>query len=156
MVRDTPDAESAATIVRAVVRLGRRLRAERPAGSVSLSELGILGSLHRLGPLPAAELAEAERLKPQSLTRLIADLEARGFIKRRRGKIDRRQLIIEITAGGRGALAHDMAARRAWLAGAMKRTLTPDEQQVLAQAAELMLRLTVESQPDTDGKDDDE
>ena len=155
MARDTPDAESVANIFRAVVGLGRRLRAERPAGSVSLSALGVLGSLHRLGPLPASELAEAERLKPQSLTRLIADLEAEGFITRRRDKVDRRQLIIEITPGGRGMLAHDMAARRAWLAGAMKRTLTPDEQTALARAAELMVRLTVESQ-DTDGKDDDE
>lgn len=142
-----PHPDAVALIARAVLQLGRRLRAERPEGSVSLSALGILATLHRLGPLAAADLAKAERLKPQSLTRLIADLEKSGLIERQRDQIDRRQLIIGITASGRGALAHDMAARRKWLATAMERLLSDTEQRQLTRASGLMLRLAVEAQP---------
>ena len=71
---DLPIPDDTALIVRGVLRLSRRLRAERPDSSVSLSALGILSTLHRSGPMPAARLAQAERLQPQSLSRLIADL----------------------------------------------------------------------------------
>lgn len=151
MPRSSATSDSIAAIARAVVRLGRRLRAERPQDSVSLSALGILATLHRLGSMSAAELATAERLKPQSLTRLLSELEEEGLIERRRGKADRRALITEITSAGRGVLAHDMAARRAWLASAMARALTPSEQEQLAKAADLMLRLSDDSDTSAPG-----
>lgn len=132
--------DDTALIVRGVLRLGRRLRSER-GGAVSLSALGMLSTLHRVGPMPAARLAQAERLQPQSLSRLIAQLEREGLIKRRPGEKDRRTLILEITAAGRQALSRDMAARRAWLEGAMRRVLVPGEREMLAHAAVAMLRL---------------
>jgi len=136
--------DDTALIVRGVLRLGRRLRSERPGSSVSLSALGMLSTLHRVGPMPAARLAQAERLQPQSLSRLIAQLERDGLIQRRPGPEDRRTLILEITAAGRQALSRDMAARRAWLEGAMRRVLVPGEREMLAHAAVAMLRLADE------------
>jgi DNA-binding MarR family transcriptional regulator len=133
--------DDTALIVRGVLRLGRRLRSERPRSSVSLSALGMLSTLHRVGPMPAARLAQAERLQPQSLSRLIAQLERDGLIERRPGQEDRRTLILEITAAGRQVLSHDMAARRAWLEDAMRRVLVPGEREMLAHAAVAMLRL---------------
>ena len=136
--------DDTALIVRGVLRLGRRLRSERPGSCVSLSALGMLSTLHRVGPMPAARLAQAERLQPQSLSRLIAQLERDGLIQRRPGPEDRRTLILEITAAGRQALSRDMAARRAWLEGAMRRVLVPGERELLAHAAVAMLRLADE------------
>ena len=147
MPRLPANPEAVALIARAVTQLARRLRAARPEGSVSLSALSILATLHRLGPMPAVKLAQAERLKPQSLTRLLADLDADGLIRRTRDTEDKRMLIIEITSAGRATLAHDMAARRAWLAEAMGRSLDSAEQGLLARAAELMQRLALESPP---------
>jgi DNA-binding MarR family transcriptional regulator len=132
--------DDTALIVRGILRLGRRLRAERP-GTVSLSALGLLSTLHRVGPMPAARLAQVERLQPQSLSRLIAQLEREELIKRRPGEQDRRTLILEITAAGRQVLSRDMAARRAWLEDAMRRVLVPGEREILAHAAVAMLRL---------------
>jgi DNA-binding MarR family transcriptional regulator len=94
--------------------------------------------------MPAARLAQVERLQPQSLSRLIAQLEREGLLKRRPGQEDRRTLILEITAAGRQVLAHDMAARRAWLEGAMRRVLVQGEREMLAHAAVAMLRLANE------------
>jgi DNA-binding MarR family transcriptional regulator len=138
----TPDAVAA--IARAVLQLGRRLRAARPANSVSLSTLGALSTLHRHGAMTATDLAAAEKLKPQSLTRLLAEMERTKLIHRARHPLDGRALIIEITTAGRGVLAQDMAARRAWLAAAMARTLTTEESRLLTKAAELMLRLALD------------
>ena len=142
--------DDTALIVRGVLRLSRRLRSERPASTVSLSALSILSTLHRSGPMPAARLAQAERLQPQSLSRLIAQLDREGLIKRRPGKEDRRTLILEITEAGRRALSHDMTARREWLEGAMRKVLMPGERAMLAHAAVAMLRLADEGAEEGD------
>jgi DNA-binding MarR family transcriptional regulator len=141
-------------IVRGILRLGRRLRAERPDSSVSLSALGMLSTLQRMGPMPAARLAKAERLQPQSLSRLIAQMDSEGLIKRRPDEHDRRTLILEITPAGRQALSRDMTARREWLEGAMRRVLQPGERATLAHAAVAMLRLADEGQ--AGGEQEDE
>jgi DNA-binding MarR family transcriptional regulator len=104
----------------------------------------MLSTLHRSGPMPATRLAQAERLQPQSLSRLIAQLDRAGLIKRRPGREDRRMLILEITAAGRRVLSRDIAARRAWLEEAMRKVLLPGERELLALAAVAMLRLADE------------
>lgn len=132
---------SSELIVSAVLRLGRRLRAERPLNSVPLSQLGALTHLARRGPMPAARLAELMRLQPQSLTRLIAALEEDGLISRTPGEIDRRTILLEITKTGRAAVRHDLAARRAWLEKALQKVLTADERRLLEAASPAMIKL---------------
>ncbi|MER6352299.1 MarR family transcriptional regulator [Streptomyces sp. NPDC001634] len=50
------------------------------AGSLSPHQLGVLGQLHRHGPATPGEIAAAERQRPQSLTRVFAELEGEGLI----------------------------------------------------------------------------
>jgi DNA-binding MarR family transcriptional regulator len=137
-----PDLEAnSRSLLSAVLQLSRRLRAQRPASSVSLSQLSVLGTLHRLGVMSAARLAEHEHLQPQSLTRVIAEMEAAELILRRRGTRDRRTLMIELTAKGRSVLAHDIGARREWLERAMAAVLSPTERTLLQLSADLMLKV---------------
>ena len=124
-----------------VVRLSRRLRAERPADALAPTKLSVLAQLWRGGEMCAGDLADLERVQPQSLTRTLAALEADGLIGRRPDPLDRRQAVIGITEHGVAALSADMQARERWLAKAMDIHLTPAEQQLLAAAAELMDRL---------------
>ncbi len=138
------DSDDAALILRSILRLSRRLRAERPDSSVSLSALGMLATLHRAGPMPAGRLAKAERLQPQSLSRLVAQMDRDGLIKRRPDERDRRALILEISPVGRQALYRDMTAHRVWLEGTMRRVLQPSQRALLAHAAVAMLRLADE------------
>jgi DNA-binding MarR family transcriptional regulator/uncharacterized glyoxalase superfamily protein PhnB len=133
--------ESSALIARAVLRLGRRLRAARPDNSVNLSTLALLTTLHRLGPMSAVQLAREEKLQPQSLTRLLAAMTRQGLIARQTDPADRRAHLIDITREGRGVVARDMAARRAWLDQAMDMALTLDEREQLTEAAALMMKL---------------
>jgi len=133
--------EQVAHIVTGVLRLGRRLRAQRPADSVSLSALSLMATLNEHGPMPAARLAEMQRMQPQSLTRLIQDLETRGLIARDPGP-DRRTLMLSLTDQGAAAFRYDIAARHRWLRDEMARMLDADDQILLAMAASVMLKLT--------------
>jgi DNA-binding MarR family transcriptional regulator len=138
-----PESDAAA-VARAVLGLSRRLRAERPEGAIGLSALGALSALNRLGPMPAARLAAEERLQPQSLTRIVADLEQRALIRRRRNPADRRALILEITPIGRHMLASDLRQRQGWLDQAMAARLTLAERGLLRLAAYLMQKLAAD------------
>lgn len=128
-------------LLRAVLALGRRLRSERPEGAVTLAAISLLGTLGRLGPTPAVQLAAEERLQPQSLTRIIAGLQRDGLIERRRDPTDRRALIIALTEKGNTVFADDLRARQAWLRDAMLGALSEEERTALIAAADIMLKL---------------
>jgi DNA-binding MarR family transcriptional regulator/uncharacterized glyoxalase superfamily protein PhnB len=137
-----PDSdEPSALIARAVLRLGRRLRAARPDKAVNLSTLALLTTLSRRGPMSAVQLAREEKLQPQSLTRLLAAMTRGGLIARETDPADRRAHLIDITRAGRSVVARDQAARRAWLDQAMEMALTAEERERLAGAAPLMLKV---------------
>jgi DNA-binding MarR family transcriptional regulator len=133
--------ELIAQVRRGASRLARRLRMERPADSMSPTKIAVLAHLRRWGPATPGELAASERLQPQSLTRVIADLEAEELLTRRKDERDRRQYVLEITEAGRFALVRDMESRDAWLAAAMA-DLTETERGVLYLAGVLMDRLS--------------
>jgi DNA-binding MarR family transcriptional regulator len=128
----------ARTIRRSVHRIARRLRVERSTHDLSMSKRSVLGRLFRDGPLTATDLAAQERIQPQSLTRLVADLEERGFIARRPDESDRRQLQIEITSEGRDLLIRDARQQDKWLAAAMTSSMTSIERELLTLGARLL------------------
>lgn len=132
--------EVSSAVRRAVSALGRRLRAERSANGLSLTKLSILGHLYRKGSLSAVELAALERVQPQSLTRVLAELTGSGLVSRRADVQDGRRVLLDITGEGRTLLSHDMEQRDAWLARAME-DLSATERELLRLAAHLMERL---------------
>jgi DNA-binding MarR family transcriptional regulator len=132
----------AATMVRrGVVSLGRRLRLERTAASPTALELSLLGHLHRRGPLTPGDLATAERIQPQSLTRTLTNLEASKLVWREPDPADGRRSLLAVTESGLVALRHEMQQRDSWLAAAMAAHLTSTEIELLRLAGELMERL---------------
>ena len=141
---------AAIAVRRGVIRLGRRLRMERPAHDVSLLQLGVLAELNDGGPLTPGRLAAAQRVQPQSLTRVLASLEAAGLIGRQADPSDGRRALLALTEAGRDALRRDAGQRDTWLAQAMAARLTPTERELLRLAGELMERLAeAETQAET-------
>lgn len=132
---------AATSLRRGTMRLGRRLRMERPERGVAMAELSLLGLLSRRGPMTAGELAWAERVQPQTLTRTLAALEERGELERQTDPVDRRRSVISITDKGTDALVADVRQRDSWLAMAMADRLSAAEAQLLMLAGELMERL---------------
>ena len=144
-MRPESDLAAARAVRRATLRLSRRLQAERDENAMSLTKISVIGHLTRKGPMTAGALAAAGRLQPQSLTRVLADLEEAGLIVRAPGIEDRRQRRFELTPAGRAAGMADMRMRDEWLAGAMTRSLSDVERELLLLAAALMERLADEN-----------
>ncbi len=147
--------DASTLIVRSVLLLGRRLRAARAEGSVSLSTIAMLATLHRLGPMPAWRLALEERLQPQSVTRIVAAMERDGFISRSRNGQDRREIELALTPHGRKVLSEDIRARRAWLEKAIEACLSPEERETLIEASQIMLKLAYVEAGEGPGEDEE-
>lgn len=118
--------------------LMRRLRAEH---RFSLSQGAVLGRLDREGTRSIGDLALAERVRPQSMTQTVSDLEADGLIARRADPDDRRRILVELTELGRQTLEQDRRQREGWLAQAIADDLSAEEQRVLTRALALLRRL---------------
>jgi len=137
----TKTAELASTLRVSVMRLGRRLRAERVVTDLSLTQMAALGTLDRHGPLTPRELAEHEKVQPPSMTRVLAGLEERGLILRTPHETDGRQHLVSLTAEANALLKEDRRRRDAWLARRLAE-LTQEERDVLRAAAPVIERLT--------------
>jgi len=124
----------------AVMRLARRLRAERADHGLTLSQLSVLTGLQRHGSMTPGELAAHERVRPPSMTRTVAALVDLGLIERAPHPDDGRQVLLTLSEQGRVLLAADRAQREAWLARQLKE-LSIDDRRTLADAAVIMDRL---------------
>ncbi len=133
----TTSPEVVADIRRGATRLARRLRSERPASGLSANKIAVLSHLHAHGPTSPGDIAEAERQQPQSLTRVLAELEEAGLVVRSRSATDGRSAILSLTGSGSEALTEDMAERDMWLGAALSQ-LTDVELQLLRLGAVLM------------------
>ncbi|OLB64629.1 MAG: hypothetical protein AUI10_10260 [Actinobacteria bacterium 13_2_20CM_2_72_6] len=140
-VGDTELRTAAREVRQSVVRLARRLRTQRQEHGVGNLGVSVLSQLHRHHALTPRALAQAERVTPQTLTRVLAALEERGLVLRRGDPSDGRQSLLELTAAGLDVLRRDSAMREEWLAAAMETELTPAELQIVRVAAELLDRL---------------
>ena len=135
------DAGLASELRLSVARLTRRLRAERePDNPLSVASLSALGVLFREGECSLGTLAAHERVQPPSMTRTVNCLVEQGYMSRRPHATDGRQVLVDITEKGREVLLADRRRRDAWLARRL-RELTPDERDLLRQAAPLIQRL---------------
>jgi DNA-binding MarR family transcriptional regulator len=136
----SPDELLASSLRMAVMRLARRLRAERSDETLGLSQMSALASLMH-GPLSPTALAQMERIQPPSMTRVITALETRGLIKREEHETDRRQSVIAITDTGRQIVEEDRVRRKAWLVEVLD-TLEEDDRRALREALPVLERIT--------------
>jgi DNA-binding MarR family transcriptional regulator len=130
----------AATLREAISRLNRRLRQARPVGELTQNQISVLTSLELAGALTPRELADAERVQPPTMTKVLAKLEERGLIQRSPHPTDRRQVILSATEAGREELAIQGRAKNEWLTR-MLAQLSPAERETLQRAAEILHRI---------------
>ena len=139
-MRATPNLGLAIDLRRSVTRLGRRLRAERSSDALSANKLCVLGYLYPNRECSPGEVAAAEHLQPQSLSKLLAELEEEGLMVRSRSSRDGRQSILKITQKGKDSLRRDMSERDIWLAAAIS-SVSETEAQLLQIASGILERL---------------
>ena len=136
------DAGLASSLRVSIARLSRRLRTESSDRlDVSIGGLSVLGILFREGGRTVGQLAAAERVQPPSMTRTVTCLEQAGHVERRPHPTDGRQVVIRLSEKGHELVKAERRRRDAWLAQRL-RELTPEERQVLRQAAPILDRLS--------------
>lgn len=89
-------------------------------------------------------LAIRERVRPPSMTRVIASLADMGFVDRAPHPIDGRQVLVSVSESGAELFKAARRARQEWLAERLA-TLNRSERDILRSAADLMLALVDES-----------
>jgi DNA-binding MarR family transcriptional regulator len=123
-----------------LLRLTRLVRNQRVDTSVTLTQLSAMNTLHRHGPMSAGELAACEKVQPPSMTKVLANLEERGLVRRDAHPGDRRQAIIAITDPGIELLESERRSRDAWLTQRIA-TLTADERALLQRVVPILDKL---------------
>src|ERR1700754_1755088 len=119
-------------------RLIRRLRAEPGPPA---PQLPLLGRLDRHGPASISDLADAERMRPQSMAQTVRDLETAGLVSRRPDPDDRRRVLVELTPTGRERLGATRAQRETWLSEMFEREFSDAERETLRDALALLRRI---------------
>ena len=138
----SPQAARAASDLRAILgRLKRRLRQPETVDEITLPHASVISRLSHEGPMSPSALAAADRIRPQSMSTILAALEAQGLVTRRADPDDGRRVTIALTRAGEDALQGVRRVREEWLGRAIADHLTADELQTLIAALPLLERL---------------
>ncbi len=110
----------------ALGRIARQVDRQVSGDGMTRSQLSVLATIARHGPLGLGELADIEGLNPTMLSRVLGKLEASGLVSRSTSEADRRAVRVQTTAAGR-ALQQRLRRQRSQLFAA-RLTGLPDEQ----------------------------
>ncbi|MFI7611255.1 MarR family transcriptional regulator [Nonomuraea terrae] len=108
-------------------RLRRRVKDLAVEGDLTPAQASVLARLDKEGPASASDLAVAERVRPQSMAKIVVTLELAGLVERHPDPRDGRRQLVTLTGGGRERRIGDRRAREQWLALALRERCT-DEQ----------------------------
>ena len=132
--------EAADRIHSSSIHLLRRVReVDSAAMGISAARASALSVLVFGGARSLKELAEAERVTPATMSKLVTALEAEGFVRRYPDVNDARSIRIEATAKGRRVLERGRS-RRLDLLGSLLAGSTGAEITAVRRAAEVLER----------------
>ena len=123
-----------------VTRLARKLRREGETG-VTPTLLAALSTIERHGPMTAGSLASHEQVEKPTVTRLLSVLVERELIERTPDPLDGRVTWVQVSASGKKLLQRTRRRKDEYLARRIK-SLSPQDQATLEDAAEILDRLT--------------
>ncbi len=129
--------ELADRIHSAAIHLLRRLRAVDRASGLSAPRLSALSVIVFAGPIRVGDLAEAEQVRPPTISRMVNALEDEGLVTRILDPQDSRAQLLQATAKGRRLLQAGKERRVAQLAGELVE-LPQRERRVLLRAAGIL------------------
>ncbi len=124
----------------AIMRLSRRMRAERAGDDVTDGQLSVLIVLFKEGPQTLGSLAEHERVTPPSMNRTVNALVEAGLVSRDTSPDDGRKVHLRLTERGTEIVSETKRRRVAWFARQLA-TLTPAQRAALDVAAPILREL---------------
>lgn len=117
----------------ALSRLHVLLRQAVLPPKMSLAQARTLATLRESGPQRVTHLADLERVAQPTMSALVARMERAGWVRRGVDEVDRRAVVVRISAAGREVLEEIMETRVRLLQGYLD-ALPADEQATLAAA----------------------
>src|SRR5712691_9276595 len=123
----------------AAIHLLRRLRVRDRESGVGPAQLSALSVLVFGGPRSLGELADAEQVRPPTMSRIVAGLERAGLV-RRHATEDGRRVRLEASAKGTKILQAGRKRRVESLAKALS-SFSQKEQQQLGELTDLLERV---------------
>ncbi len=129
--------------------LQRRLRREAlPVHGVSRTAFQVIAAVERRPEAPQPRQIAAElQMTSSNVAAALRELEAAGYVLRRKDSSDARRVSVLVTEHGRSVVAGVRSERDTWLGRAVETLLDQDEQRVLLAAGALMRRLAEFEQP---------
>lgn len=124
----------------AAIHLSRRLKRDDDSDGLSVAQLSVISTLVLNGPMTLSALAEAEQVRPPTMTRLVQRLESDGYLIRTQSRTDARVSVIKHASKGWIAL-EKAAERRATLLADALSGMNREDLEMLERAVELMERL---------------
>jgi DNA-binding MarR family transcriptional regulator len=124
----------------AAIHLLRRVRLEDDRMGLTAPLGSALSVIVFGGPLSLGALARAEQVRPPTISRVVAQLERRGLVRREADAEDGRVQRVRATPKGRRVLEAGRARRVASLA-ALLAALAPADLAALERSAQLIERL---------------
>jgi DNA-binding MarR family transcriptional regulator len=124
----------------AAIHVLRRVAREDAASGLGAPALSALSVVVFGGPMNLGRLAEAERVRPPTMTRTVQGLESAGLVRREQDPEDKRVVHIEATAEGTKVLQAARTRRVAALATSLE-ALGERDVRTLERAADLLERL---------------
>jgi DNA-binding MarR family transcriptional regulator len=134
----TRASQDAARLAIAIGRINRRIRASEDG--MTHGQLSVLSTVVRRGPLRPSDIARREHLAPPSVTRLVADLESRGLVRREPDPVDRRSFFVLGTPQGEEAVLRARAERAERISGLLA-ALDDDEHAAVVAALDALERM---------------
>jgi DNA-binding MarR family transcriptional regulator len=95
------DPDATARLRAVVAKLSRRLRPTVAGSGLTPSQISVLFTVVRLGPLGLSDLAAIEAMNPTMVSRIIVQLCETGLLQRESRPEDRRAATVTATAAGR-------------------------------------------------------
>src|SRR2546430_12943521 len=131
--------ETADKLHSAAIHLLRRLRVRDRESGIGPAQLSALSVLVFGGPKSLGELADAEQVRPPTMSRIVSGLARAGLV-RRHATEDGRRVRLEASAKGRKILEAGRQRRVESLAKALS-SFTEKEQQQLGELTDLLRQL---------------
>ena len=110
----TFDKEEVGRLRSALARIARLIDRAVPTEGLTRSQVWVLGTVARKGPIGMSELAEIEGINPTMLSRMVGKMTDAGLLARVSDERDGRAVRVEVTADG-AALQDRLRAERSRL-----------------------------------------
>jgi DNA-binding MarR family transcriptional regulator len=124
--------------------LSRELR-QQASEPLTATQVSVLVTIHRHGPLALGEVASRERLSPPMISKVVDALEQADFVERVRDREDRRVWMVSATEAADRWMEQGRARRDAWIAERLE-LMDDADRHLLARAVPLLERL-ISDQP---------